>query len=175
MAKGPNFIADLVKVLIQFRRHPVALTMDVKEMFLQVQMTPRSRRYHRFVFQWPGQQGVHRVSVYSSPVWEHRFAMYRDVYCQTTRLGVPGSVSPRPRTSSLNYSIIDDAMTSAPSVAAAEKVYAGVKTILRLVPWRYTKSPPTQTTSSDSSRLWSEQRDSTRIPSSRTRAQLPTP
>jgi hypothetical protein len=58
MAKGPNFIADLVKVLIQFRLHPIALTMDVKEMFLQVEMAPQSRRYHRFVFQWPHKDDI---------------------------------------------------------------------------------------------------------------------
>jgi hypothetical protein len=129
MAKGPNFIADLVKVLIQFRLHPIALTMDVKEMFLQVEMAPQSRRYHRFVFQWPHKDDIteyqftrHPFGSTGSPciamhIVRERAIQMRDQYPAAANL-------------ILNYSIIDDAMTSAPTVEDAKAIYNGVKAIL---------------------------------------------
>ncbi|XP_064624611.1 uncharacterized protein LOC135486058 [Lineus longissimus] len=51
MLPGPNLRNDIVKILLNFRRRPVALVGDVKEMFNQLVLKPdHSTRYHRLLW-----------------------------------------------------------------------------------------------------------------------------
>ena len=45
---GPKLQRELVDVLTRFRRAPVALTADISQMFLQVGLTEKDRRFHQF-------------------------------------------------------------------------------------------------------------------------------
>jgi hypothetical protein len=45
---GPKLQRDLSNVLIRFRRSPVAISGDISEMFLQVNLSENDRRYHSF-------------------------------------------------------------------------------------------------------------------------------
>ena len=47
---GPKLQRDLVDVLTRFRRAPVALSADISEMFLQVELQEKDRPYHRFLW-----------------------------------------------------------------------------------------------------------------------------
>ena len=47
---GPSLYTDLVEVLLGFRLHRIALIGDVSEMFLQVELAPDDRRYHRVLW-----------------------------------------------------------------------------------------------------------------------------
>ena len=47
---GPKLQKDLVDVLTRFRRAPVALSADISEMFLQVELQNKDRQYHRFLW-----------------------------------------------------------------------------------------------------------------------------
>ena len=47
---GPKLQRELVDVLTRFRRAPVALTADISEMFLQVELQDRDRPFHRFLW-----------------------------------------------------------------------------------------------------------------------------
>ena len=49
MAKGPNLMTDLVKVLLRFRKNSVAVIGDISDMFLNIQMAEEDRKYHRFL------------------------------------------------------------------------------------------------------------------------------
>ena len=53
MYKGPKLQQDLIHVLLRFRRYRVAIVCDIREMYLQVQLHPDDRKYHRFVWQDP--------------------------------------------------------------------------------------------------------------------------
>ena len=50
MHTGPNFLPDLVSLLLRFRRWKVALTADVVKAFLQVAVHPSDRDAHRFLW-----------------------------------------------------------------------------------------------------------------------------
>ena len=47
---GPKLQRELVDVLTRFRRAPVALSGDLTEMFLQVELQEKDRPYHRFLW-----------------------------------------------------------------------------------------------------------------------------
>lgn len=44
-----------VFVFVCFRKHPIALVCDIKEMYLQVGITPPDRRYMRFLLNKEGE------------------------------------------------------------------------------------------------------------------------
>lgn len=52
MLLGPKLQQDVFDVLLRFRSTPVALVADLTEMFSQVTMAKKVRRYHRFL--WGG-------------------------------------------------------------------------------------------------------------------------
>lgn len=47
---GPKLQKDLFDVLIRFRRNPVALACDIKEMYLQVEIEESDRPYFRLLW-----------------------------------------------------------------------------------------------------------------------------
>ena len=47
---GPKLQKDLFDVLIRFRRNPIALACDIKEMYLQVEIEERDRPYFRLLW-----------------------------------------------------------------------------------------------------------------------------
>ena len=48
--QGPKLQSDLFAVLLRFRRDPVALMCDIKEMYLQIKLNPEDQPYHRFLW-----------------------------------------------------------------------------------------------------------------------------
>ena len=54
LEKGPNLLGDLLDVLLGFRRRKVAFQADINKMFNQVQIHPKDRDFHRFV--WRGEE-----------------------------------------------------------------------------------------------------------------------
>ena len=48
--QGPKLQRDLNNVLLRFRRHPVALTCDIAEMHLRIEVTPKDRSCQRFLW-----------------------------------------------------------------------------------------------------------------------------
>ncbi|XP_043206628.1 uncharacterized protein LOC122372981 [Amphibalanus amphitrite] len=64
---GPSMCNDLIEVLLGFRRHPIALTGDVKEMFLQVKLPEEDQKYHRVL--WRNGDEEREVDVYEASRW----------------------------------------------------------------------------------------------------------
>ncbi|XP_062704081.1 uncharacterized protein LOC134286482 [Aedes albopictus] len=60
LLKGPDQLCELFTILVQFREGRVALTGDVREMFLQVLMRPEDQQCQRFL--WYNKDGT--LSVY---------------------------------------------------------------------------------------------------------------
>ena len=48
--QGPKLQQDLVKVLLRFRRHPVALFCDIAEMYLRIGIHPDDQKYQRILW-----------------------------------------------------------------------------------------------------------------------------
>ena len=59
---GPKLQRDLFNVLTRFRREPVAVVCDIAEMYLQIELAPQDRPYHRFL--WRDFQDSEQPTVY---------------------------------------------------------------------------------------------------------------
>ena len=73
LMKGPDLLRNLIGILFRFRENCVALTADIEEKFLQIQVPEQQRRYLRFLWTdedgklMPYQYNRHVFGVKSSP------------------------------------------------------------------------------------------------------------
>jgi len=61
LLQGPKIQNDLFAVLLRFRRDPVALMCDIKEMYLQIKLNPSERPYR---FLWRNMETEENLSVF---------------------------------------------------------------------------------------------------------------
>lgn len=59
---GPNLIPSLVKILVRFRRWPIAIVADIQKAFLQIAVRPEDRDVHRFLWSDNGRVRVMRFA-----------------------------------------------------------------------------------------------------------------
>ena len=64
MLTGPKLQQDVLKIRLRFRRKPVALVADIKEMFSQVVLAEKDRKYHRLL--WRELDTTKPVDVYEA-------------------------------------------------------------------------------------------------------------
>ena len=48
---GPNLMNELPQVLLRFRAKPIAVTSDIKDMFLRIRLQEQDKPFHRFLWQ----------------------------------------------------------------------------------------------------------------------------
>lgn len=120
LLQGPDHMNDLQGILLQFRKHPVALMGNIDRMFHQFKVLPEHQDYLKFI--WYDEEG--RPATYKITV--HLFGARSSPACATYGLRLPvdhyKSLSP---THSLSHHFIhrnfyvDDGLTSVPSEAEA--------------------------------------------------------
>ena len=49
-AKGPDFINNLLGILLRFREHPVAMTADISKMYNSIRLSKRDQHVHRYLW-----------------------------------------------------------------------------------------------------------------------------
>ncbi|XP_031552329.1 uncharacterized protein LOC116289524, partial [Actinia tenebrosa] len=64
MLPGPKLQRDVVDVLLRFIQNPVALVADLTEMFSQVVLADKDRRFHRFL--WRDMDSIRTPDVYEA-------------------------------------------------------------------------------------------------------------
>ena len=76
---GPKLQKEITDVLLRFRHAPVALSADIAQMFLQIELKEDDQPYHRFL--WRNLQ-VDRPDAYEFlrlPFGKHRVAILRTI------------------------------------------------------------------------------------------------
>ena len=120
LLKGPDFLNSLIEVLIRFRSEKVAVVADIEQMFHQCRVTPRDRKYLRFLW-WPKgelslppvtyQMTVHVFGATSSPSCA-QFCLQESVEDQP-------AMDERAKRIVMNNFYMDDCLFSVPTVAEA--------------------------------------------------------
>ena len=118
--QGLKLQSDLFAVLRRFRRDPVALMCDIKEMYLQIKLKPEDQPYHRFLWRdletgrEPDVFEFNRVvfGVISSP-FQAEFGAQEHARRHLTDTETV-----------LKSTYMDDSMDSVPSVKAAVELYS---------------------------------------------------
>jgi hypothetical protein len=64
MLTGPKLQKDVFERLFRFREKPIAMVADIKEMFSQVILAEKDRRYHRFL--WRNIDQTKPIDVYET-------------------------------------------------------------------------------------------------------------
>jgi len=121
--QGPKLQQDLFTVLLRFRRDPIALMCDIKEMYLQIKLKPEDRPYHRFLWREleteraPDVFEFERVvfGVASSPFLAQFVAQYHAQQHQQEH--------PLAAETILQSTYMDDSMDSMPNIETAIELY----------------------------------------------------
>ncbi|GBP51953.1 hypothetical protein EVAR_80048_1 [Eumeta japonica] len=59
---GPDLLQSLPGVIMRFRQHPVAVSADISEMFMQIKIKPEDRDALRYL--WRGDKGNEKPTEY---------------------------------------------------------------------------------------------------------------
>ena len=125
IVKGPKLLNGLVDVLVRFRRFRIALSGDVKEMFLQVAMPEDDQRYHRFFYTLLGedypsilQALVHQFGNRGSPVTVI-FVIKWAAWCHIHKYPLAAETV-------LDSSLVDDCLDSVRSTEEGQELVAGL-------------------------------------------------
>ena len=91
--QGPKLQQELFKVLIRFRKYPVALVCDIAEMYLRIELYPQDRKFHMFLWRGPDNHqkpieyefnrlvfGVNSSPFLAQLVSRHHARIYEKVY-----------------------------------------------------------------------------------------------
>ena len=121
--KGPKLQRDLNDVLMRFRKSPIAIACDVAEMYLQIELAPADRPFHRFLWRdmedrEPDQYEFNRLvfGVNSCPFQAQLVTRY---HAETN-----AEQFPRAADAIINSTYMDDTMDSVCDVSAGLEMYA---------------------------------------------------
>ena len=124
---GPNLLCNLGIILLRFRRHPISLGMDLREMFLNIKLDPKSRRYHRLL--WRTREGKLRlfqflVHTYGNPGSPAVANFHLQSIAKENKHLFPVAAN-----TIVHSTLMDDTVDSFPDQASAEQVLKDLQTL----------------------------------------------
>lgn len=134
LLSGPDVANDLTGVLMRFRKYPIAICADIQEMFLQVGVLDKDKRYLSFLW-WPDgnldlEPAVHQLNV-------HPFGATSSPFCATFALRKTAQVfshafSENCRSTVLHNFYVDDCLVSTSTVTEAIRLVEELRRMLSL-------------------------------------------
>jgi hypothetical protein len=112
LMQGPQVMNELVTVLHPFRRHQMAMTGDIKEMFLQIQVPIEDRDYLRFLLYQDDQLLIYRWKVHLFGKTDSPCVAMMAVFTQAMRRK---EEYPEAFQTIMHASLVDDMADSRPS------------------------------------------------------------
>ena len=116
---GPNLIGDLGKILLRFRSNVISLGLDVRDMYLNVRLDERSRRYHRFI--WKDEEGSVKVYEFAVHVFGNAGSPAVAVFVLKSAAAELEEECPLAAETIAESSLMDDVMDSFGSVEEAKR------------------------------------------------------
>lgn len=141
LLSGPDIVNDLMGVLMRFRRYSVAICADVEEMFLQVKIPDKDKKYFSFLW-WPdgnldSEPVVHQLNV-------HPFGATSSPFCATFALRktaqiFKGQFSEQSTSAVYHNFYVDDCLASTFTIASAVCMVDELRRMLSLGGFKLTK------------------------------------
>ena len=120
---GPSLQNSIFDVLLRFRRYPVALACDVKEMYLQIKTPPSDRSYFRFLWRELEQQKEPDVYEFERIVFGDASAPFRAQFVAQHNAEVHKEELPLAADTVKNSTYMDDSLDSVKNETIAVELY----------------------------------------------------
>ena len=121
--QGPKLQNDLFAVLLRFRRNPVALMCDIKEMYLQIKLKPEDQPYHRFLWRNLETDRGPDVFEFDRVVFGVNSSPFQAQFVAQEHTRKHQSEFPLAAETVLKSTYMDDSMDSSPDVKTAVELY----------------------------------------------------
>ncbi|XP_065192504.1 uncharacterized protein LOC135823588 [Sycon ciliatum] len=122
--QGPKLQQDLAKVLLRFRKNPIAVACDISEMYLQIHLAEEDRPYHRFLWRSdPGRDNEPDEYEFTRVVFGVNCSPFLAQLVTQEHAKANSSKWPQAAETVLQSTYMDDSLDSAPSVADAISLY----------------------------------------------------
>ena len=131
MYTGPNLQSDIVEILLRFRRSPICLIGDIKEMFNQVVLDPKDRKFHRLL--WRNFDTSKPIETYEAVrlVFGDRASPFLAQFVMQHQAKLMETEHPEVAELILNSIYMDDAIDSFESPDAAIKIRDELTEVLK--------------------------------------------
>ena len=120
LLRGPDFLNSLIEVLIKFRSDKVAVVADIEQMFHQCRVSPKDRKYLRFLW-WPQGNVILQPITYHMKV--HIFGATSSPscaqFCLLQSVNDQPEICEKVKALVQNNFYMDDCLFSAPTVREA--------------------------------------------------------
>jgi hypothetical protein len=136
---GPKLQADLLQVLLRFRRHPVALVCDIEEMYLRIRLAPDDRRFCRFLWRDADMSREPDVFEFESVVFGVNCSPFLAQYVAQQNAKLHQAEFPRAAETVLKSTYMDDSLDSVADDAEAKSLYAQLAKLWSLAGMRARK------------------------------------
>ena len=137
LMKGPDLLQNLIGILFRFRENCVALTADIEEMFLQIQVPEEQRRYLRFL--WTDEDGKLMPYQYSRRIFGAKSSPTCLNYALQQCAKLFGLEHPIASHVVMDNFYVDDMLLSVHTIEQASEVIHDLKSLLAKGSFNLTK------------------------------------
>ena len=130
--QGPKLQRDLVKVLLRFRRYPVAIAGDISEMYLQVKIKEEDRSMFRFVWRYLDEQKSPVIHEFTRIMFGMNAAPFEVQYVVRHNAEKHQAEYPLAAETTLESTYMDDTMDSTETEDSAMRLYEELKGLWKL-------------------------------------------
>ena len=136
---GPKLQREPVSVLTCFRRVPIALSADISEMFLQVELQDKDRPFHRFL--WRDFDASREPDVYEFQrlLFGNTASLFCSQYVLQTHVKTHASDFPEAASTVEDSMYVDDVLDSSETVESARHLHHQLSTLLAMAGFKLRK------------------------------------
>ncbi|KAK2558628.1 hypothetical protein P5673_018821 [Acropora cervicornis] len=127
--QGPKLQNDLVNVLIRFRRSPIALVCDIREMYLQVHLQPCDQSVLRFLWRDMNKEDTPKVYEFTRVVFGVNASPYLAQLVSQHNAKKNSGELPRAAETVCKSTYMDDSLDSVETVEEAIKLHHDLTTL----------------------------------------------
>ena len=127
MKSGPNLQSDMSEILIRFRRKPIALICDISEMYLQIELAPEDKPFHRFLWRESDDQCEPTIYEFNRIVFGGTSSPFLAQFVSKKNAEFYQAKYPKAVETVLESTYMDDSMDSVEGDEAAVQLYHELK------------------------------------------------